>query len=139
MTFRLNRATAFLLVLLLWPLVRVIRVWQSLTGYRKPEYAGTIEGDPMAYAGDKPLLIAVWGEYATVWTAATADVVEQLKAEFADRCEFTYVEESREVREKYQAEVVPVLILRHRGQELGRFVNTVEADEVRPAITAAIA
>jgi thioredoxin-like negative regulator of GroEL len=140
MMIRLNRFTAILLMVLLYPLVLVSRLVRFLTGQRKPVYLGTIEGDPLAYSGEKPLLIAVWAEGAAVWTAATAEVVEQLKAEFAGRCEFAYVEAaSRQVTEAYQAEVVPVLILRHHGKEIGRFVNTLGAEAVEAAIVAAIA
>lgn len=72
-----------------------------------------------------------------MWTAATADLVEQVKKEFAGRCEFAYVEaSSKAVTEAYDAHIVPVLILRHRGTEVGRFVNTMELDEIRPAMAA---
>jgi thioredoxin-like negative regulator of GroEL len=51
------------------------------------------------------------------------------------RCEFAYVEcDSSPVKDAYRADVVPVLILRHRGQELARFVNTLEVEKVRQAI-----
>jgi hypothetical protein len=139
MTFRFNRVTALILYVLLLPLVLVIRLWQFLIGHRKPEYASTIEGDPLAYAGERPILIAIWDESASVWTAATAEVVEQLKTEFAGQCEFAYVEESPESVAKYGWAVVPTLVLRHRGKEVGRFSNTIEADEVRPAIDATLA
>ena len=39
----------------------------------------------------------------------------------------------------YHADVAPVLILRHRGQELARFVNTLEAEQVRNTIAGCIA
>ena len=139
MEIRLNRFTAILLMVLLYPLVLVSRLVGFLTGHRKPVYVGTIEGDPLAYAGKKPLLIAIWAEGAAVWSAATAEVVEHLKAEFAGRCEFAYVEAgSRQVLDAYRAEVVPVLILRCDGKEVGRFVNALGAEEVRTAIRARI-
>ena len=137
MAIRINRFAAILLMVLLFPLVLCIRLVQFLMGHRKSEYVGTFEGDSLAYSGENPLLIAVWAEGAAVWTAATADVVEQLKQEFAGRCEFAYVEASgRSVIDAYRVEVVPVLILRHRGTEVGRFANVLGADEVRTAIIA---
>jgi hypothetical protein len=140
MAIRVNRFTALVLMALLFPLVLVIGLVRLVMGRRKPVYASTIEGDPLAYTGDRPLLIAVWAEWASVWTAATAQAVEQLRQEFAGQCEFGYVEASgRSVTDAYRAEVVPVLILRHRGAEVGRFANVLRAEEVRPAIAAAVA
>jgi hypothetical protein len=137
MQIRINRFMAIVLMVLLFPLVLVVRLIGLLTGHRKPEYVGTVDGDPLAYAGDKPILIAVWAEGASVWEAATAEVLEQLKNEFAGRCEFAYVEaSSRAVIEAYGAKVVPVLILRYRGAEVGRFVNTMGSEEVQSAIAA---
>ncbi len=137
MRIGISRVSAIAIIGLLFPIVLAIRVLRFMTGHRKPVYKGTIDGDALAYAGDMPVLIAVWAESASVWTAATADVVEQLRIEFAGRCEFAYVQAtSKSVTESYGAGIVPVLILRHRGTEVGRFVNTMEADEVRPAIEA---
>lgn len=137
MAIRINRFMAIVLMVLLYPLVLVIRLVHLLIGHRKPEYVGTVDGAPLEYAGDKPILIAVWAEGASVWEVATADVVEQLKKEFAGRCEFAYVEaSSRAVTEAYGANIVPVLILRHRGAEVSRFVNTMGLEEIRPAIAA---
>lgn len=137
MRMGINRVSAMFLSVLIYPLVIMIRLLRCLAGYRKSVYKGTIDGDPLTYAGDLPVLIAVWGEGASVWTAATAEVVRQLKKEFAGRCEFVYVEaSSKSITERYDARIVPALILRHRGKEIGRFVNTMEIDEVRPAIKA---
>lgn len=137
MAIRINRFMAIVLMVLLYPLVLVIRLVHLLIGHRKPEYVGTVDGAPLEYAGDKPILIAVWAEGASVWEVATADVVEQLKKEFAGRCEFAYVEaSSRAVTEAYGANIVPVLILRHRGAEVSRFVNAMGFEEIRPAIAA---
>lgn len=135
MAVRLNRISAFVLLCLLYPVVLVLRLVRYLTGRRKPTYVGTIPGDPLTYDGDRPLLIAVWDESSSIWSAATADIVAQLKDEFTGRCEVAYVEAScRDIIQAFQASIVPVLILRHRGQEVDRFVNTMEIDEVRPAI-----
>lgn len=79
MTVSISRFMAIVLMVLLFPIVRVIRLVQLLLGYRKPVYAGTIEADPLEYSGDNPVVIAVWAGWASVWTAATADVMEQLK------------------------------------------------------------
>ena len=136
MRITLNRFTAGLLLILLAPVVLPIKLLNAVTGRgRKPSYIGTIEGDPLAYAGDRPVLIAVWATWASVWRAATEQVVEQLRGEFTGKCEFAYVEcVNSAVKDAYRADVVPVLILRHRGQELARFVNTLEAEQVRQAI-----
>lgn len=134
MAIRINWLTAKLLMVLLFPLVLMIRAANLVLGSRKPIYQSTIEGDPLAYAGEKPILIAVWADWASVWEATSA-VVEELKMEFAGRCEFAYVEmTSAEIRQLYAANIVPGLILRHRGQEIGRFVNTMRADEVRQTL-----
>ncbi len=141
MRITLGHFTARLLLILLAPVVFSIKFLGAITGRgKKPSYIGTVEGDPLAYAGERPILIAVWATWASVWRAATEQVVEQLRAEFAGRCEFAYVEcANRAVKNAYRADVVPVLILRHRGQELGRFVNTLDAEQVRQAIARSVA
>jgi hypothetical protein len=137
----LNRFIARLLLILLSPILLPIKLFNAVTGGgQKPTYIGTIEGDPLGYGGDRPLLIAVWATWASVWRAATEGVVQQLKDEFSGKCEFAYVEcANRAVMDAYGANVVPVLILRHRGQELARFVNTLEVEEVRKAIAGCVA
>jgi hypothetical protein len=138
---KLNRFTARLLLILLTPIILPIKLINAVAGRgKRPTYVNTIEGDPLAYDGDNPILIAVWAGWASVWRAATEKVVEQLKGEFSGKCEFAYVEcADRSVIDAYRADVVPVLILRHRGQELARFVNTLEAEQVRQAIADSIA
>jgi thioredoxin-like negative regulator of GroEL len=82
----------------------------------------------------------VWADWAHIWDVATSGIVEQLRQEFAGRCEFAYVEAtSRAVRDAYGAQVVPTLILRHRGADIERFVNVLRHDDVRSAIAAAVA
>jgi thioredoxin-like negative regulator of GroEL len=132
----LNRFTSGLLLVLLTPIVLPIKLLNAVTRRGKtPAYASTIAGDPLTYSGDRPVLIAIWASWAGVWRGATEQVVEQLRGEFAGRCEFGYVEcNSSIVKDTYRADVVPVLILRHRGQELARFVNALEAEKVRQAI-----
>lgn len=141
MRITLNRFTSRLLLILLLPIVLPIKLLNAVTGRGKaPRYASTIEGDPLAYEGDRPLLIAVWAPWASVWGAATENVVAQLKDELSGTCEFAYVDcADRAVKDAYGADVVPVLILRHRGRELARFVNTLQADDVRKAISDCIA
>ena len=141
MKITLNRFTAGLLLILLSPIVLSIKIFNAVTGRgKKPAYIGTIEGDPLAYSGDRPLLIVVWASWASVWQAATEGVVQQLKDEFSGKCEFAYVEcTDRAAMDAYRANVVPVLILRHRGQELARFVNTLAVEEVRKAIAGCVA
>ncbi len=141
MQIKLNRFTAGLLRILLTPVALLIKLMSAVTGRgQKTSYISTIDGDPLAYDGDRPVLIAVWASSASVWRAATATVVEQLKDEFSGKCEFAYVEcVNRMVNKVYRADVVPVLILRHRGQELARFVNTLEAGQVGHAIAGCMA
>jgi hypothetical protein len=136
MRITLNRFTAAILLILLSPIVLMIKLINATMGRgKKASYVSTIEGDPLAYDGDRPVLIAIWATWASVWKAATEKVVDQLKGEFSGECEFAYVEcLGRSVQDAYRADVVPVLILRHRGKELGRFVNTLQAEEVRQAI-----
>jgi hypothetical protein len=136
MEITLNRFTAGLLLIALYPIVLLVRLFKAVTGGgKKLAYVGTVEGDPLAYVGDRPIIIAVWATWASVWQAATAGIVEQLKGEFSGKCEFAYVEcVDRSVMDAYGASVVPVLILRLRGQDLARFVNALDAEQVRKAI-----
>ena len=81
----------------------------------------------------------LWHEGLACWEY-TAAAVDQLRGEFAGRCEFAYVEvTSGAVAEAYGAPVLPALILRHRSAEVGRFVNVLSADDVRPAVAAVAA
>lgn len=143
MRIRLSRVGAIVLIILLSPVVVTLRLVRFLRLRRQreqPELTSSIQGDPLAYTGDAPLLIALWADWAHVWQAATRGIVEQLEREFVGRCEFAYVDASRRtVRGDYGAEVVPTLILRHRGVEIERFPNVLEPDEVRSAIAAAVA
>lgn len=59
MTIRINRFIAIAFIVLLYPFVLLIRIVRMMTGHRKSVYKGTIDGDPIDYDGDKPLLIAV--------------------------------------------------------------------------------
>ena len=93
MRITLNRFTAGLLLILLSPIVLPIKLLNAVTGRcKKPTYIGTIEGDPFAYDGDRPVLIAIWATWASIWQAATEKVVEHLKNEFSGKYEFAYVE-----------------------------------------------
>jgi len=137
----LGRGSARRLLALLSLILLPVRLFNKVTGRGKASaYVGTIAGDPLGYDGDRPVLVAVWAPWASVWRAATERVVEGLKGEFSGRCEFAYVEcAGRSVQEAYRADVIPVLILRHRGEELARFVNTLEAGQVRQAIAGCVA
>jgi thioredoxin-like negative regulator of GroEL len=134
---RLNRLTGCLLLVLLFPLVLLTRLCRSVMGgNKKLNYQNTIQGDPLAYSGDRPLLIAVWAPWASIWFTATQQVVDQLKADFSGRCEFAYVEcTTPTLQQAYQASVLPMLLIRHRGREVARFVNTLDSGDVRPTLT----
>ncbi|WP_165228176.1 hypothetical protein [Aquisphaera insulae] len=136
MLIKLNRFTAGVLLVALAPIALTIRLFNAVTGRgKKPSYVSTIDGDPLEYDGERPILIAVWAPWASVWRAATEHVVEQLRDEFGGRCEFAYVEcAGRSIKDAYRADVVPVLILRKQGAELARFANTLEPEAVRKAI-----
>lgn len=137
----LNRLTLRVLLVVLTPIVVAIKLVNAITGRgKRPTYVGTIEGDPLAYDGDRPIVIAMWAKWAAVWRASTEKVVERLKEEFTGQCEFAYVEcTGRAVTDRYGASVVPVLIVRHRGHEVARFVNALDAEPVREAIRASLA
>jgi len=139
MEIRLTRVRAIVLMVLLLPLVATLRLVRKLRRRKKPVYASSIHSAPLDYAGDKPILIAVWADWAHVWDVATSGIVEQLSQEFAGRCEFAFVEAtSRAVRDAYDVQVVPTLILRHHGAEIRRFVNVLKPDDVQVAIAAAV-
>jgi hypothetical protein len=140
MRIRLTRLAAIILLILLFPFVVSLRLVRVLRRRRaETVLTGSIDGDPLAYTGDAPVLIALWADWATVWQVATRGVVEQLEREFAGRCEFAYVDASaRTVRGAYGAAVVPTLILRQHGTDIERFVNVLKVEDVRSAIAAAI-
>lgn len=134
MRVTLNRFTGRLLLFALLPIVAPIRLWKRLTGRgRPPTYTNTIDADPLAYDGPRPLVVSIWASYATVWKVATASVVEQLRREFAGRCEFMYIDGSRpqSVDARLNVDVLPAVLVFHEGREVGRFVNLLEPEEPR--------
>lgn len=140
MRIRLSRVGAIVLIILLLPFVATLRLVRFLRRREKPVFTNSIDGDPLAYIGDKPLLIALWADWAHIWDVATRGIVQQLEREFAGQCEFAYVDASRRsVRQAYGAHVVPTLILRQQGAEIKRFMNVLDADDVRSAIAAVVA
>lgn len=137
---KINRPIAYVLLVLLYPFVLISRLIGWLRGDKNPEYGSTIEGDPLAYSGSRPLVVAVWGRYASVWTVSTAQVVEDLKSEFEGKCEFAYVESSsRAVDSRFQVEIVPTVVVFSCGKEVARFVNLSEIDEIRPTLQTLLA
>lgn len=62
MRIRLNRFTALLLLILLLPIVLPIKLyrWVTATG-TKPVYQITLEGDPLAYFGERPVVVGNLG------------------------------------------------------------------------------
>jgi len=136
MRIRLNRFTALLLLLLLAPIVIPLKLLKRLTGSdKKPEYSSTIECDPLTYTGDRPLVVALWATWATVWKVSTAQIIHEVKNEFAGRCEFIYVEGiDRSIGAKYGVKVLPAVLVFHGGKEVARFINLLNADELRQAI-----
>jgi hypothetical protein len=140
MQLRLTRIGTLLLMILLLPFVATLRLVRFIRRREKPIYTNSIEGDPLAYAGDNPILIALWADWAHIWDVATRGIVAQLEHEFPGRCEFAYIEAtSRTVKSTYGTRVVPTLILRHHGAEIERFVNVLKPDDVRAAIARVVA
>jgi thioredoxin-like negative regulator of GroEL len=140
MQIRLTRIGTILLMILLLPFVATLRLVRFIRRREKPIYRNTIEGDPLAYTGDNPILIALWADWAHIWDVATRGIVAQLEHEFAGRCEFAYIEAiNRTVKNTDGARVVPTLILRHHGADIERFVNVLKPDDVRSAIAGAVA
>lgn len=133
MQIRLNRFTALLLLVLLLPIVLPIKLYRWVTGTgKKPVYSSTLEGDPLAYSGERPVVVALWATWASVWWAATEQIVRDLQSEFAGKSEFVYVQATRRgVLEKYRVEIVPAVLVFQRGQELGRFINLLDAESLR--------
>jgi len=136
MRVTLNGITARLLLALLSPFTAVSRLFRPDDG---PAYESTVEGSPLDYRGNHPLLVAVWASWAPVWRAGTEGVVADLKAELAGRCEFAYVRDTdQETCRKLNATVLPVLIVFHNGNEVARFVNVLQAEEVRSTLDSLI-
>ena len=140
MRIRVNRITAVVPVVLLVPIVGILRLVRLLTGRRRRlSYKNTMQTDPKEYAGPRPVVIALWAEWAAVWTSTTADYMSRLEQEFAGRCEFVYVDASRRsVRDAFGVSGLPVLIVRHHGVEVARFAHFVWPDDLRSALVSAL-
>lgn len=136
MRIRLDRITATMLLLLLAPIVLPMKLYQWATGTgRKPTYPNTLEGDPLAYTGPRPVVVSLWATWAAAWKAATEQIVRELQSEFAGRCEFVYIEVAdRSATESYKVDVVPAVLVFHGGQEVGRFINLSEAAPLRQCV-----
>jgi hypothetical protein len=112
----------------------------SLDHGDREETYNTLEGDPLAYRGEKPVVVALWATWASVWSAATEQIVRDLQTEFAGECEFAYVEAvQRTVLEKYRIDVVPTVLVFQRNQEVGRSVNLLDAGQLRQCIEPLVA
>jgi hypothetical protein len=141
MRIRLNRFTVLLLLLLLLPIVIPIKLYRWVLGTAKrPVYPSSLDGDPLGYPGERPVVVALWATWASIWSVATERIVRQLQADFAGKCEFIYLEATgRAVQQKYKVEVIPAVLVFHHGQEVGRFINLLEADELRQCIAKRVA
>ena len=137
MKIRLNRLGAGLLLLLLAPVILPARLFRWMAGRdKKPVYPSTVEGDPLAYAGPRPLVVSLWAPWASIWKIATEQIVRDLQAEFSGRCEFAYVEVTdSSIEQKYGVQVAPAVLVFHSGHEIGRFINLLEATELRRCIS----
>lgn len=140
MQIKLNAFTVLLLRVILFPVAMVLAFFEWVTGAgKKPAYLSTIQEHPLEYRGDRPLVIAVWATWASVWSS-TLEAITQVKDEFAGRCEFCFVEATgNDVAAEYQVEIVPTVIVRHKGKEVARLVNLMDADELRKAVAKCVA
>lgn len=136
---RLTRSSARILRMLLAPLAWVRKLRKRASGEdKKPVYVNTIDVDPVLYSGDRPLVVSVWATWASIWEV-TAPIVEQLKTEFAGRCEFSYVEMvNRSTLQKYGVDVLPAVLVYRNGKEVARFINLIQIDEPRKAIASLV-
>ena len=136
MLIKLNRFTAILLFLLISPIAVPILLyrWVTGTGYN-PVYQNTVEGDPFAYAGDKPIIISVWAKWAGIWKTSTDEIIQQVRSEYGDRCEFGYIEITNlKQYDEIGVNVAPTVIVRHKGIEVDRFPNMFEREPLESAL-----
>jgi thioredoxin-like negative regulator of GroEL len=128
--------TAGLLLLVLAPIVLPIKLYRWLTGTgKKLTYVNTTDVDPLTYQGERPVVVALWATWASVWSVATERIMLDLQAEFSGRCEFVYVEAvSKDVEQRYGVSVVPAVLVFQHGREAARFINLLEADELRTCV-----
>jgi hypothetical protein len=144
MQVRLTRARARILLALIAPILLLIRLSRILRG--KPvKRAGKLDphllssisaADPLDYRGERPLLAAFWA-LGTNWDAGGFDALLNLQRDFAGRCEFLYVEatsESGALRERHRIDIIPTVVLFHRGVELARAVNAFSPELLRAAL-----
>jgi thioredoxin-like negative regulator of GroEL len=138
MQLKLNKFTASLLLAVLSPLVFVIKMFQNLSGGKKAkavEHQNTIEGDPLAYTGDRPLVVALWMNGASLWKVATEPALERLKLEFTGRCEFAYIEcKDSGTMDRFKADILPLVILYNRGTEIARYPNLMSEDQLKTVL-----
>jgi hypothetical protein len=136
MQLKLNRFTTLLLLVFLAPVVLPIWLYQWITETAyNPQYDNSVDGDPLEYAGDKPIIISVWAKWASVWKTITDDLVSQLRAEYGDRCEFAYIEITKQIQMvELGHDVAPTVILRQKGNDIERFPNMIDRGELEAAI-----
>jgi Thioredoxin len=143
MRIPLNRLTLRLLYWALFPIVLALRLTGWVLGGRERQaplvYHDTLEGDPLAYRGPRPVVVSIWADWAPVWKAAAAEIVAQMREEFAGRCEFVYVQATQAAGEKFKVDVVPTVLVYCDGAETGRFTNLLQDDALRACIRAAVA
>lgn len=135
MMIKLNKPLAFVLLVLLTPIVLPIKLWKFIRGERKPFYENTIAVEPLKYSGDKPLVVAVWVTWASVWRDSTEKIIAGLKETYAGKCEFYYIEGSnRKTLAEYNVDVLPAVLVFQGGKEVGRFINMYNDDEIKTLI-----
>jgi hypothetical protein len=136
---RLTRFRRIVLTILLLPFVAVLRLVRTLRRREKPVYASSIDGAPLDYADDNPILIALWAIGRTSGMSLRAGLSSDSGRSLPDAVSSLTSTQRAARSETRTAQVVPTLILRHHGTEIGRFVNVLKDADVRSAIAAAVA
>jgi hypothetical protein len=144
MRIKMTRSLARLLLAILAPILLLRRISDGLTGKPPkrsapldPRLLSTIRGDPFDYRGDKPVLAAIWADSSSVWKQAAFGIMKSLQAEFVDTCEFQYIEEapgSVDLLQRCKIQVIPVILLVHRGREIDRWVKPLDGTALRAAV-----
>jgi hypothetical protein len=144
MRLKLRRPSARLLLLLLAPVLLTIQIRRFLTGQSPkrrgrldPDLLSTIDGDPLAYSGDQPVVVAFWSESTPVWKAAAFPALIQLQTEFGAACKFRYLEaipDNSLIQSELEVSIIPTILVLHHGKEIARFVNVLSGGELRQVL-----
>jgi hypothetical protein len=137
MRVSLTRQAARVASVILLPVVVVSKLIRRVKGdVKSHDYVSTIDCDPTTYTGPRPLVVAIWAEYASIWEI-TESIVKQMQSEFAGVCEFAFVDGGKiDVQRKYDISAVPAVLVYHRGKEVGKFINLIKPEQLRDHLLA---